>query len=104
MTKPCKQCPFRRTSLPGYLGEASYDPESFLQSIEHSPIPCHLTVNWEEKHPDVSKSPVCIGSLQFHKNSCKQPRNVEYGVMVMNSTKNKDVFNWKIEFIKHHKK
>jgi len=45
----CKECPFKRDSLAGYLGEASFDPMAFLgphlQGGE--PLPCHLSIDWE---------------------------------------------------------
>ncbi len=107
MKKPCIECPFRKESCPGYLGDSSYNPEVFLATIEHSPIPCHKVIDWEvasdEEIERESWEQPCIGSLQFQRNSLKQPRDPDYRELVSGVEKNEDVFNWKQEFIKHHK-
>jgi hypothetical protein len=108
MEKPCKECPFRRDSMKGYLGNASYQPEDFLSTIEHAPIPCHMTVDWEEDDEETIKdkswSTPCRGSLRFLNNSLKLPRDPEYANLTRISCKDKNVFQWKHEFIKHHSK
>jgi hypothetical protein len=103
---PCKQCPFRKASAPGYLGSASYEPKSFLATIEHQPIPCHMEVDWEREDPeDKNYSNPCNGSLRFLKNSCKLPYDKEY-VKLRNLIKEKDpnIFSFPSEFINHHSK
>jgi hypothetical protein len=106
MNKLCKQCPFRKDSIAGWLGEASHQPEEFLATIENSPIACHMTVDWEEDDrridEEIENAPACLGSLQFHKNSCKQPKDRQYANLVEVVDKNEEVFNWRHEFIKHH--
>jgi len=104
--KLCKECPFKKDSMKGYLGEASGDPESFLQSMEYDPIPCHLQVDWEndtdEEIENKCFSHPCIGSLQFMNNSCKLPFSKEYRALQDSVDKNPEVFNWRAEFIRHH--
>ena len=109
--KPCRECPFKKTSLPGYLGEASYDPQSFLQTIDHNLIPCHLAVDWEDDFKDpeqIAKNQPCIGALQFLKNSCKLPlaaRSLNKYNELLKATEGSDeVFQWPHEFIQHHSK
>lgn len=108
MNNPCKECPFRRTSAAGYLGEASHEPEVFLNSLEHTPIPCHMIVDWEQASDDELEDAcwnnTCVGSLQYLKNQAKLPRNPRYDKLVREALKNPDVFTWKIEFINHHSK
>lgn len=108
MKQPCNQCPFRKNSLPGYLGEGTYNPELFLSTMEHSPIPCHITMDWENPDFELTEEMIydspCVGSLQFMKNSCKIPRSIGYRKLAEPFQKNDEVFNWKKEFIEHHSK
>ena len=72
--KPCRECPFKRTAWPGYLGADT--PTGFVHKTESGvPMPCHLTVDyetpgWEERAND---APLCAGSITFLANSCKLP-------------------------------
>lgn len=106
MKQPCSECPFKKTLWKGYLGESSYDPETFLASIEASPIPCHSVVDWENDEQEVIEdkcwSNPCTGSLQYMKNQGKIPRDREYAKLLNTVDKNPNVFNWRHEFIKHH--
>lgn len=98
--KPCKQCPYLKTSLPGYLGECSGNPKEFLKQIENDVHPCHLTVNWEED--DYSKANICVGALQFMNNSCKRSQNRSIEKMQLLAGKNDEVFSFPHNFIAHH--
>lgn len=102
MNQPCKECPYKKDSLPGYLGESSYDPERFLQQLEGQVHPCHLTVDWENNNHD--KSQVCIGALQFMNNSCMMSRNKDVVALQKEVGKNENVLSFKHNFIKHHGK
>ena len=107
MKQPCTECPFRRKSAPGYLGEVSHNPIAFLQTIEFNPIPCHKVVDWEapdaqEKAEEESYRHPCIGSLQFLKNSCKLPKGKHYAAMRDAMEQNPNVFQFTHEFINHH--
>lgn len=71
---PCRECPFRRASWPGYLGNDR--PGPFIDKTEAGvAMPCHLTVDYER--PDwreqADAAPICTGSLQYLKNTCKVP-------------------------------
>ncbi len=96
--KICKECPYKRTSAPGYLGEVSYNPEEFLKQDYH---PCHLSIDWDNK--DYSKSRICQGSLQFMKNTCKLPINEDIRKQLKEITVNSsEIFGRRLEFIEHH--
>jgi hypothetical protein len=110
MSKPCKECPFKKDSVKGWLGAASGNPQEFLSSMEYNLLGCHMKVNWEEatdeeiearavKHP-------CIGALSFCENSAKFPRGARvegpYREHLDRAEKNPDVFKWSYEFIQHH--
>jgi hypothetical protein len=103
--KPCNECPFRKQSAPGYLGETSYNPTTFLLSIEHDPIPCHLAVDWDDddSNPDDHRYEIpCIGGLQFLRNTAKMPRNPEYCTLRNQVQLNNEVFQTRQQFIDHH--
>lgn len=104
--KPCQKCPFRKDSAPGYLGEASYNPTTFLMSMEHDPLPCHMAVEWDDddSNPDDLRYELpCIGSLQFLRNIAKLPKNSEYVELRNQVNKiNPGIFQTKQQFIEHH--
>lgn len=107
MNKPCRECPFQKTSAPGYLGNTSYRPEEFLVSMEHNPLPCHLTIDFDDPEADgldLSKAQVCVGSLQFLKHTCKMPRDPKYNRLKDAVERNPEVFGMRSEFIEHHSK
>lgn len=104
--KPCRECPFRKDSWKGYLGDVSGQPEVYLEQLEHStPIPCHLTVDWESPDylEEVKQAPACIGALQFMNNSCKLSKFKNIIELQEEAGKNDQIFKWSPEFIKHHK-
>lgn len=73
---PCRECPFRRKSLPGYLG--SDTPEHFLvvSMAAAVPMPCHLQVDYDKPGWEAEASRVnqCSGHAIFLSNICKEPR------------------------------
>jgi hypothetical protein len=109
--KPCKECPFRRNSVPGWLGDLSGQPEVFVDAIDNTIIPCHMRVEWDEEMEenlviDGEQNP-CIGALSFCKNSVKFPRaarqkGTAYYNLIKQAVENPDVFQWRNEFVKHH--
>jgi len=45
---PCKECPFRRRSLPGYVGAST--PTEFISTTQADvAMPCHMSVDWVGK-------------------------------------------------------
>lgn len=106
--KMCKECPFKRDSIPGYLGAASGDPKAFLDPHWNgvTRLPCHMKVNWEKENSQelAKKAPLCQGFLTMCKNSAKMPLNIEAANEVSVTERNvDDVFNWLPEFMDHHK-
>lgn len=99
--KPCRECPWRRNSLPGYLGASN--PLEFLQTSEaETRMPCHLTVDyddpeWERKQ---NHAPQCAGRAIHFKNRCKNPRN--RGLLTEVEADREGVFTFPQEFIDHH--
>lgn len=76
---PCNDCPFRRRSMPGWLGAGS--PESFIHCINtDDPLPCHQTIdyedpNWKEKWVEEQQGSMCAGALILMANMQKLPRD-----------------------------
>jgi len=110
--KPCKECPFRKESAPGYLGTLSHQPEEFLKPMEYHIMPCHMAIDYDddEGKTDLTKAAInspCIGALQFMNNSCKFPRGARepgiYQTHLENAGTNPNVFKWSNDFIQHHK-
>ncbi len=107
MKRPCSECPFRRLSAPGYLGEASFRPREFLGPHWHGEarLPCHMQVDWTA--PDAQKqaqeAPLCKGLLIMAKNACKRLDNAEAAAAKDETEADPDlVFRFESEFHQHH--
>jgi hypothetical protein len=85
---PCSDCPFRRDSLPGWLG--GYEPDQYAQ-LAHSDerIDCHTKIG-----------PQCAGAAIYRENVCKSPRDKSVLLLPQNKEK---VFGRMQEFLEHHK-
>lgn len=104
---PCKECPFRKDSLPGWLGTLSGAPEVFMDGIDHTIIPCHMKIDKADGLIERGETNPCVGALQFCANSLKFPRaargkNSTYGKLLDKVVVNDEVFQWSHEFIQHH--
>lgn len=99
--QPCRECPFRRNSLPGYLGEDT--PEGFMATtLADVPMPCHLTIDYEEDDWDgdqMEEASYCAGALNFFRNMCKSSRDRRRP----QGEKDPTVFSRPQEFLDHHK-
>lgn len=109
--KPCKECPFRKDSLSGWLGTLSGKAEVFVNGLEYELMPCHMKVEWDEVEQKnlIAKGEdnPCIGALQFCHNSAKFPRGARekgsaYNILFDKTGKNEEVFQWTTDFINHH--
>jgi hypothetical protein len=103
LAQPCRECPFRRAAMPGWLG--SGDPQSFVTAIQREqPLPCHLTVDyedsrWETQWDRQEIGSTCTGSLIMSANMCKIPRDRSFPRAPADRTA---VFSHPLEFIQHH--
>lgn len=102
--QPCARCPFRRTSAPGYLGDATVD-EFLGAAMNDTSLPCHLSVDyddpdWEDKLDEARR---CAGSLIFLSNQCKLPREPELRAAVRSVIRDREtIFANAQEFREHH--
>lgn len=62
---PCRECPLRRDSAPGYLG--GYTPEMYME-VMHSPasIACHSSPGFHEG--DIERQRHCTGVAGYRAN------------------------------------
>ena len=103
----CNECPYRKTSLRGYLGEASGNPDEFLKQMDTKELhPCHKAINWElgreELTEELKGKEVCGGLMQFAKNICKMLNDPEQEKRRNGMTRDEgEVFGRRSEFIKH---
>lgn len=94
--RPCNECPWLRTSVPGYLGPSSAE-EWIEMAHGETPIACHMTI--EHDGQDWSELRQCAGAAIFRANVCKTPRHP----MVARAKPNTEaVFSWNDEFLEHH--
>lgn len=103
--KPCKQCPFRKKAMKGWLGEAH--PESFVGTLllESEVLPCHSTIDysrkdWHEAWTMRREGKACAGAIATACNSGKRPRYLTVPVPERNR---EEVFARFADFIEHHR-
>jgi hypothetical protein len=77
---PCSECPWRRASLPGWLGPHTAEEWQLGAHGDHE-IACHLTIpagfdDDDEAGDDTSMMTTCSGAAIFRANVCKSPRYV----------------------------
>lgn len=105
MKNPCKVCPYKRNSFSGCFGDASGDPEEFLQQLELPQVhPCHSVIKDWDDEKQVENARCCTGALQFMNNSLKTSRYKAIAEAQKEVGKNSEVFNWKHEFVAYHSK
>lgn len=97
--RPCRECPWRKESMPGWLG-ASQPGEFLQQSDQGHRMPCHLAVNYDSPNweKQAKTAPQCAGHAIFLSNRCKSPAP---GVLKLPADR-EEVFTWPHEFVAHH--
>ena len=101
--KPCTECPFRRTSLPGYLG--ADNPADFIATaFGDYPMPCHSTIDyndpaWKAKWEGGRTGRLCAGAAIFFANLCKLSRDRDRPTLPADREL---VFAHPREFLAHH--
>ncbi len=104
---PCDICPFRRTSLPGWLGD--YTPELVIDTVRRGDLfCCHGKIDYEDEDwkkklaRDEDNIPVCAGSLIAMNQMCVLSRNPEIMNLQRQVAKKFDILEPRVEFPKHH--
>jgi hypothetical protein len=98
----CAECPFRRTSLAGWLGDDRPDDVIGLLRTDR-PYHCHLDVAKAiaAKRPS-SDSAHCAGALQFMKSIAKLPRSATGSAAVKAISVEPDCLTSAADFLAHH--
>jgi hypothetical protein len=104
----CKQCPFRKTSAPGWLGD--YDAGTVFSSIwKGFPFYCHTTIDYRKKNwaANAEKNgKLCTGGLAFANLIGAPEREVQHPAILIAREKVKLVPGIECmtpqEFIEHH--
>ena len=86
--KPCDDCPWRRKSIPGWLGGHTAT-DFVLMAQGEAKYMCHA-------HPNQQ----CAGMAIYRANTCKSPRDKT--ILRLPADK-KVVFDWPTDFMEHHK-
>lgn len=109
MKSPCKECPFRKDSMKGWLGPYK-TPQDLINAgrgSESGMYKCHMEVNEKMEYMDgfdahLQASP-CRGALIMMKKSCHRPRNpktVALMEQVTEENKKQVLAEW--EVLEHH--
>ena len=105
--RPCNDCPFRRASAPGWLGDDSAENfvSNALADYSDVPLPCHQAIDYED--PDwmetqYEEAPLCVGAVIFAKNYMKRPRDPVRAAWQDQVKTSDDVFRYPYEFLEHH--
>lgn len=87
-TTPCSDCPWKRDSLPGWLG--SHTANEFI-AMAHGEVQytCHVIVNQQ-----------CAGMAVYRRNVCKQPHDP---ATLRLPADRETVFATPAQFLEHHK-
>ena len=85
--KPCSDCPWARTSLPGWLGSASVE-EWVAEAHGEGVIECHALTGAQ-----------CAGAAIYRTNVCKSPRDPS--ILLLPADRER-VFAAPKEFTSHH--
>lgn len=107
MKEPCKECPFLRTSLPGWLGDHATSKQ-IVHIVEHDGFfPCHLKVsrlvNLGLPFPTAAvEADHCVGALAFMNNSCKLSRDPLVAQLQKEVGRRANCFSWSTEMREHH--
>ncbi len=104
--KACTECPFLKTSLPGWL--SSYTTEELHRLVmSENPFPCHMTHDEEISFSEAGteKYPLCFGAMAFMKKNFKMPKDYEMSVFVkeIKIDETQNILSVP-EFYKHHNK
>lgn len=104
-TTPCEKCPWRRTSLRGYLG-ADEPLHFYQQSVTgEGDMPCHMAIDYDD--PDwlenqYPQADYCAGNLIYFRNHMKTPRREALAAAVARVKPSRAVFSWPSEWFRHH--
>lgn len=96
--RPCGGCPWRRSSIAGWLGP--FDAEEWVAlARSDEPIACHESIEVDGEWTENTLQ--CAGAAIFRGNTAKSPRNPEVAKFPPNTEL---VFGRATEFLDHHER
>jgi hypothetical protein len=95
--KPCGECPWRRESIPGWLGPFTA-AEWLALTGSDEPVACHTTIEVDDEWTPRTRQ--CAGAAVYRRNVAKLPRNPEVAVAAERDTET--IFATPGEFAAHH--
>ncbi len=101
-TTMCKGCPFRKNSLPGWLGD--YTPDEVVAAVwSEQHFMCHTEIDYTNPdwQQELAGKPHCGGAIQMAKVMCKLPRNPQHAAAVRSCKVEKN--HLRKDFTEHHK-
>lgn len=122
---PCAECPFRKASLRGWLGE-DRDPEELINSVlglnpigknmfagcEPMDFDCHVSTAKVLRDNEIEEGEVplafqssvnhCVGAMLMLKARCKRPHNIVKSTMMDKDSATEPMILNREEFIAHH--
>lgn len=105
LTEPCSQCPFRRSSCPGWTGP--WQPGELLEAIQERPFPCHATISHDGQRIEDDTLQSCAGGAIFLNNAGMASfsgwtrRHQDLLLQAPQATR-KSVFDTQLQFLAHH--
>lgn len=101
LKQPCKECPFRKTSMRGWLGGLTAK-ETSDYVLDEADFACHMT-----RHKEDHLMSRCKGSQLFLIHHCKRPKKNEPLSRALERTRkeNHNLSSYLgFDFISHHTK
>lgn len=103
MAKPCSDCPFRKDSMPGWIGTFDGADELRRAALSETPFGCHTRGGHVTNQTDLLQ-PQCVGRLVFTRKCAKRfrsPALAEMQDVAVRFTNPDTVLGMK-EFEEHH--
>lgn len=102
---PCRGCPFKLRSIPGYLGADRPVPFVAKTWLVELDMPCHQAIDYSD--PDWLETqepgaPMCAGALILMANGHKLPRDQRMAEAVRAVGQSDEVFASVAAFLDHH--
>ena len=100
---PCNECPFKRTSIPGYLGGGAHQLANDYLILAHSDanVACHTSPGFSSGNEETMRP--CAGLAMYRNNVCKIPRDAEAAKACKDVGKSApEIFAHPPEFLAHH--
>ena len=104
--KPCRECPFSKLTMPGWLGSYTHTDQLHALVSTEDRMPCHLPIDYETKPDEVAmqerRGNTCIGYLAYGRNVGKRFDDRRLNLEAEAVGKRDDVFASPMEMNQFH--